>query len=1582
MANNANPARAAIPFLEFEAAVTGITYGDWALAFTCWADSNKEEGLRLIDIVNGRLPRVPEPAPLVEGASEEARAIYNAAYTAFDAWRSANSKVRGTILQSVARDLAAEFRTQPDAAQVWRHLKDKFEDNSPNAKARLLLSFGQKKLSDYSSLSLFIADIRETAKRLSENGINLHDEALCGLVLNGLNESYSTIVQIIWTDRSPTFNFERICSLLQAHNTMSKPLPSAYSATTAPPLVTPPTAAAATTRGGRGGRSGNTGGPGGGNSAGGTKGQRDSFPPCTYVIQYGPRKGQQCGQKNHAGPSTCFKRLDDAFWRTNGEGKTPPRWNLTDVAVKAHYQDVANSMTTDSPGACANLVMPYENEFADFFAYPGVAPTAQQQPAPLLTPSANLFQTSQIHPSINLAGATPITALTNPSPPRTELTLDSGANRPVFKHTDLFRPFPTPLLLQGADNSFDVPVQGVSTLPLPFAPSGSITGLCLPSSRHNLVALWELQHSGLGFDFPPFKNFARVYNPAGETVAKFTLNDNKLYNYIVEPTTPFPPIACVCTAADVTCPCRSLSSPSVLTHHRLGHMGYRNLHHLATHNLLNGLPSSITAPSTAGGPSCTVCAQSKLQASPHPPCPDSSGQPLDRVHLDLCFPSKTQDRNHNTCFLTIVDHASRYGSTVLLKKKSDAAPAFITWAKQQQQRFGRQIGHVHSDGGNTDGRGGGEFLNSTLKTFYSQEGISSSFTLPDSPEQNGIAEARNKLISTVARTLMVHSCAPQHLWGLAIRHASILHNLFPHPHRRHTTPATEWFGHKPDISKLRIWGCTAHVLLSKENRLSKVSPVTIRCAYMGPNDGSAGYLFYNPVTRTLLRSQDVVFDELQTPFSPAEPSPPPLFTWVDFPFEPTTTPSPPQVPPSAASPQNEPSSPSDVTSHASPSASSPPEPTTSTPSTAPDCTPPLSPPPRTPPGFPSRAAAAFRQLPLPSSPQPFSLFPRLPPRHLPPRMSLRIRGLPPSASLIQQDLTGGGATSQLLQNSPDGGASDLLSLVEDRQEEFLDASTIRPTPAVRPSINLTCLQAIRTPQSYEEAINGPQKEGWKKAIEEECEGFIETETFKTVPRPPGENVVKGKWVLRVKQLTKVPPKLKARYVAKGFLQRKGRDYFETFSPTAKHPTLRVLLDVAARRDMEIHSMDVTQAFLQGHLHETVYLEPPPGYPHPLPPDSVWQLQRPVYGLKQAPREWNIKLVSVLKLLGFSPTAPDPSLFTRPSDGSYVLAYVDDLILTTNTPTIMTALKKQLQEHFKMKDLGELTHYLGMEIRRDRAARTIHLSQGSYIEDVIERFDMEESSPCDTPLAEKHTLSAPLIPGAEPIPEEDRYRELVGCLMYAMVCTRPDLAYPVSLLSRAVGPGRATPEHWSAGKRVLRYLKGTLHTGLTLGGSSPPELTGYSDASWADDQTDRRSTQGYGFTLGGGLISWRSTRSSSTALSSCEAELYAGTMAAQEARWLTYLLACFDIPPKECLLHIDNKSTIQLAKDPVFHSRSKHIELRYYFLRDMVLQGHIRLRHVPTEQNLADIFTKSLGRQAHEKLSFLLGLSPTTEDLKT
>ncbi|CAI7915305.1 unnamed protein product [Closterium sp. NIES-54] len=495
---------------------------------------------------------------------------------------------------------------------------------------------------------------------------------------------------------------------------------------------------------------------------------------------------------------------------------------------------------------------------------------------------------------------------------------------------------------------------------------------------------------------------------------------------------------------------------------------------------------------------------------------------------------------------------------------------------------------------------------------------------------------------------------------------------------------------------------------------------------------------------------------------------------------------------------------------------------------------------------------------------------------------------------------------------------------------------------------------IPTPRSYAEAIEGPYSSQWQAAMDAEMASWKSTGTYVDEVPPPGANIVSGMWIFRVKRPLGSPPAFKAHYVPRGFSQRQGVDFFQTFSPTPKMTTL------------------------------WIWLHRPPGFTGSFPAGTQWSLRRPVYGLRQAPREWHDTLRTTLAALGFASSTSDPSLFLRTDTTLppfYILVYVDDLVFATADTEALAHVKSELHKRHTCTDLGELTSYLGLRITRIRAQRTITLTQSHMVQQVLQRFGFTYSSPQSTPLPTGHSLSAP--PSDESVEPSGPYPELVGCLMYLMTCTRSDLAYPLSLLARYVAPGRHRKVHWDAVKKVLRYLCSTSGMGLVLGGRARVVLTGHADVSWVDDLATQRSTQGYIFSLGSGSVSWRSTRSSSVLSSSCEAEIYARAMAAHELRWLTYLLTDLGETPRSLrVLYVDNKAMLALYQEHRLEHRTKHIALRYFLARELQQRGQLRLAYVASQANTADVFTKALQPCDHQRFCTVLGLVPTVPHLLT
>ncbi|CAI7877709.1 unnamed protein product [Closterium sp. NIES-54] len=408
-------------------------------------------------------------------------------------------------------------------------------------------------------------------------------------------------------------------------------------------------------------------------------------------------------------------------------------------------------------------------------------------------------------------------------------------------------------------------------------------------------------------------------------------------------------------------------------------------------------------------------------------------------------------------------------------------------------------------------------------------------------------------------------------------------------------------------------------------------------------------------------------------------------------------------------------------------------------------------------------------------------------------------------------------------------------------------------------------------------------------------------------------------------------------------------------------TLRVLLHVAAQRDYEMHSLDFSTTVLQGSQHEEIWLRRPLGFTRSFLLGTQWRLRRPVYGLRQAPHEWHDTLRTTLAALGFAPLTADPSLFLR-TDTSLppfcVLVYGDDLVFATADTEAMTLVKSEVQKRHTCTDMGELRSYLGLQITRDRARRTITLTQSHMVHHVLQRFDFHFSLPQPTPLDNGQSLSAP--PSNDFVEPNGPYPVLVGCFMYLMTCTRPDLAYPLILVARYVAPDRHRKVHWDAAKRLLRYLCSTSGMELVLGGRGPDVLTGHVDASWVDDLATQQTSQAYTFNLGSDSVSWRSTHLSSVLSSTCEAKIYGGAMAVQELRWLTFLLTDLgERPHSSPILYVDNKAMIALCLEHKLEHITKHITLHYFLTQELQQSGQLCLDYMATRANTADIFTKAL-----------------------
>ena len=467
------------------------------------------------------------------------------------------------------------------------------------------------------------------------------------------------------------------------------------------------------------------------------------------------------------------------------------------------------------------------------------------------------------------------------------------------------------------------------------------------------------------------------------------------------------------------------------------------------------------------------------------------------------------------------------------------------------------------------------------------------------------------------------------------------------------------------------------------------------------------------------------------------------------------------------------------------------------------------------------------------------------------------------------------------------------------------------------------------------------------------------DTYTWEPLPPGRTLVTGKLVFKKKPARDgKPERYKVRGCARGFSQTYGTDYNEIFAPVVKYKTLRLACGIAVRNDMHMHKMDVKTAFLHGNLEEEIYMKPLPGSTPPLGKEGcVWKLQKALYGLKQSPRCWNTLLHEYLISEGFTRLISDYGTYRRGRGKNLTLitVYVDDLLIMNRNLQVVNHIKANLASRFEMVDFGEATSILGITIIRDRAKGTLSLHQGEYIDKMLATFEQVTAPSRVTPLEPgvKHHKGTDEDPPGDP-----RYRELIGSLMHVMVCTRPDIAAAVGVLSRYLD--QPTHTHWEAALRVLHYLKGTRSECLQYSRDATDDLFGFCDSDWAGDEDDNRSTTGWVFVWCGAAVSWQSKKQKSCAQSSCEAEYYAAGMASFEVSWFWNILSELHMrPSRPIILWSDSKSAINLSANPVFHERSKHIKNKWHHIREMLYEGLLQVEKIHTDDNVADALTKAV-----------------------
>ncbi|KAJ9550828.1 hypothetical protein OSB04_014873 [Centaurea solstitialis] len=519
-----------------------------------------------------------------------------------------------------------------------------------------------------------------------------------------------------------------------------------------------------------------------------------------------------------------------------------------------------------------------------------------------------------------------------------------------------------------------------------------------------------------------------------------------------------------------------------------------------------------------------------------------------------------------------------------------------------------------------------------------------------------------------------------------------------------------------------------------------------------------------------------------------------------------------------------------------------------------------------------------------------------------------------------------------------------------------------------------CFNVDEDPKTYSEAMASRDAAFWKEAIQDEIDSIMQNHTWDLSDLPPGCKPLNSKWIFKRKmKVDGSIDKYKARLVIQGFRQKEGIDFFDTYAPVARITTIRLLLALAAIHNLVVHQMDVKTAFLNGELNEEIYMRQPEGFVISGNENKVCKLVKSLYGLKQAPKQWHQKFDDVVLSNGFALNQADKCVYSKfdaSGKGVIICLYVDDMLIFGTDQDQVDKTKEFLSSKFDMKDMGEADVILGIKIIRGEHGITI--SQSHYIEKMLNKFNMKDCSPIGTPM----DPTVKLMPNKGVTVNQLEYSRAIGSLMYAMLSTRPDIAFAVGKLSRYThNPGLI---HWQAINRVFKYLKGTMDYGLTYSGF-PSVLEGYSDASWITNTEDHSSTSGWVFLLGGGAICWASKKQTCITASTMESEFVALAAAGKEAEWLRNLI--YEIPLwnrqiSSISIRCDSQATLARAYSEVYNGKSRHLGVRHSMIRDYITNGVISVVFVKTQHNLADHLTKGLNRDLVKSSAIGVGLKST------
>lgn len=972
---------------------------------------------------------------------------------------------------------------------------------------------------------------------------------------------------------------------------------------------------------------------------------------------------------------------------------------------------------------------------------------------------------------------------------------------------------------------------------------------------------------------------------------------------------------------------------------------------------------------------CGDCQVGKAHQVSHPSSlRERATETLQRTHVDLVGPVNPSSLGGTRYFLLARDEFSTYLHVYFLASKTQVVDIMRRYVTETSVATQKKVKILRSDNGS-------EFRNVAMTQLCQSEGIIQEFSSPHTPQQNGEIERANRTIIESARAMLQASGLPLSLWGEAVNTAVFLKNRLTNKRTADKTPYEIFYGRQPDYSYLIEFGQEVHVL-DKSHHLTKFEPKTVEAYMVGYGDRANTYRCYHQ------RKDDVMItsDVFVAPHSKKTSNHQSDQVFSTFVIDGYTDGE--LFPDNDHDEHHDAHQVSHQNEHQDEHINSNPNcenilevesvnneiAYTNSSSTQPERASEMPASERAPiessmahqtsasqtaPVRNIRPAARIvvnrrvTQASEPTRPRQ-TLYPDTIRRQCVPAPASQISRSTPNVVLHmpRQPVVSAPANTQSATASSSGAESLTPQRLLNRLRPAFN-SLVRKSPTSESTINRNLSATVEfEPTSYDDALSCADKDKWKIAICEELAAHSDNETWELVPRRANMREITAKWIFKIKNDSE-GKRYKARLVARGFSQREGADYSEIFAPVVRMDSVRLLFSLTAQLNLKFKQFDITTAFLNGEIAEELYLSPPEGLK--ISVNQTCRLKRSLYGLKQAPRCWNAKFTQRLKAYGMFATLSDPCVYvTKKEPIIYLALYVDDGLVFGQEDSDIYHLLEYLKKHFKVKEINS-SCFLGLEIARAPDG-SIFLHQTKYIERVLHKYNMADCKGKPTPLEAGHALNKPETL-KDSIIEGIPYAELVGSLLYCSIATRPDISYPLSVLSKYTSQPREI--HWQALKRVVRYLSETRTFGLSFQQVEDPKLLCYTDADYAGDHQNRRSTSGMVTFLASGPIGYKAQQQSTVALSTTEAEYIASAIAAKELVWLQRFLEELNVELRHSPeLLCDNQSALRLIKNPEFHQRSKHIDVAYHYVRDKYEEGLFVLNYVSSEEQKADIFTKA------------------------